>query len=240
MPRGIRDDAWTQHEVDFLLSNFGEMHPSEIAQALGRSEQAIRCKSWNIGCRSKKRRWSGSEDAYLRGNFEIVSPAEMAVTLGRPIDAIRNRMFTLGLNVEKARRETAIRAGGRACTTCSEFKPFNAFYKNPKGIAGRLSKCVECSKAIVRERKYGLPLDAYREMWASQGGLCAICEEPLDGGKIVIDHDHACCDGENTCGNCVRGIVHSQCNCGLGFFNDDLTKLRKAVKYLEKYAGVTN
>jgi hypothetical protein len=41
----------------------------------------------------------------------------------------------------------------RACTKCGEDKPLTAFYKHPFGLAGRMSKCAECTKAAVRANR---------------------------------------------------------------------------------------
>ena len=44
---------------------------------------------------------------------------------------------------------------------------------------------------------------------------------------FVLDHDHD--TGE------FRGHICNTCNSGLGFLNDDLSRLKNAVKYLEKF-----
>ncbi len=59
---------------------------------------------------------------------------------------------------------------------------------------------------------------------------CMICG--TTDGVMVVDHDHSCCPGAKTCGNCVRGALCSDCNLGLGVFRDDVDKLRKAIEYL--------
>lgn len=39
-------------------------------------------------------------------------------------------------------------------------------------------------------RKYRLRPNDVAEKWAEQGGLCPICEHPLEEKTWVIDHDH--------------------------------------------------
>jgi len=81
-------------------------------------------------------------------------------------------------------------------------------------------------------RRHGLTEQAYVEMVEEQGGRCAICGRVPDG-RLYIDHDHSCCPGENSCGECVRGLLCSPCNLALGHFGDDIARLRSALRYLE-------
>lgn len=61
--------------------------------------------------------------------------------------------------------------------------------------------------------------DDYDNLILVQHGLCPICEEELpeydcdDAMKAPhIDHDHSCCPGKESCGLCIRGVLHAQCN----------------------------
>ncbi len=74
-----------------------------------------------------------------------------------------------------------------------------------------------------RRIRYGLTPEATAELLATQGGLCAICETPLDE-RMHVDHDHET--------NEVRGLLCGTCNSGLGFFKDNLALLRRAADYL--------
>ena len=79
-------------------------------------------------------------------------------------------------------------------------------------------------------RNYGLSLDRFFEMLAEQKGRCRLCGEPFgqsSSRKPVPDHDHE--TGE------VRGIIHGNCNLGLGMFQDDPIRCRKAADYLESF-----
>jgi len=63
---------------------------------------------------------------------------------------------------------------------------------------------------------------------------CEICGQGTD---LVIDHDHACTTGHSTaraCGLCLRGILCRWCNVGLGKFDDDADRLRRAAEYLSR------
>jgi hypothetical protein len=80
-----------------------------------------------------------------------------------------------------------------------------------------------------------MTLRQFDAMLAGQGG-CAICHrtEPTGNGQWAVDHDHGCCPGEESCGKCVRGILCSMCNHGLGMFEDNLDTLMSAVAYLKR------
>jgi hypothetical protein len=61
---------------------------------------------------------------------------------------------------------------------------------------------------------------------------CMICGS-FD--KLVVDHDHECCSTRNkSCGSCVRGILCTKCNIGIGHMDDDIERLLKAVEYLRR------
>ena len=73
------------------------------------------------------------------------------------------------------------------------------------------------------KRKYGLTLEAFDELLASQGGGCAICGRP-DADNV--DHDH-------TTGR-VRGILCFNCNIAIGQVEDDEDRLAAAMAYVAR------
>lgn len=93
------------------------------------------------------------------------------------------------------------------------------------------------SKGHSLQKQYGMSIDDYMEMYANQGGRCAICETPKNAytendskksGKtetLAVDHCH-------TTGK-IRGLLCSSCNKGIGHFNDSPAMLGAAAKYLE-------
>jgi hypothetical protein len=52
--------------------------------------------------------------------------------------------------------------------------------------------------------------------------------------RLSVDHDHACCSGEGSCGKCIRGLLCHKCNLALGAINDDINILQKMIDYLKK------
>jgi hypothetical protein len=57
-----------------------------------------------------------------------------------------------------------------------------------------------------------------RVIWVVQDGRCAVCFETLEPDTVNVDHDHSCCPGKNSCGECVRGFICGRCNVQLGRF----------------------
>lgn len=53
---------------------------------------------------------------------------------------------------------------------------------------------------------------------------CAICDDAT--AKLYIDHNHQ--SGR------FRGLLCSNCNSGLGLFQDDIVRLARAITYLNK------
>lgn len=125
------------------------------------------------------------------------------------------------------------------CRACDNKRQRVAYARN--GAASRGSSARQY--AANPGKFHRLPAEKYWAMWESQGGVCSICEMPEskiswrtgEVQRLTIDHDHSCCPGTRSCGKCVRGLLCDKCNMGIGRFADDLTLLRKAVGYLEKW-----
>lgn len=127
----------------------------------------------------------------------------------------------------------------KTCTTCQITKPLAAFGPDKKGRGGVKSKCRDCRKVEWRDyqfernliRRYGITLAQYNQMLLEQNHCCAICQRPQTDFTrwFAVDHDHET--------GAVRGLLCSNCNQGLGHFQDDLMLLRAAIKYLEEADG---
>jgi hypothetical protein len=137
------------------------------------------------------------------------------------------------------------------CYDCDETKSVDQFPNSKSRKDGKYPYCRPCNTARMAKwvkenpeksklgtrrktlKKYGLTLEVYEELLASQGGRCAICGTDKPGhtvGRMFdVDHDHETSK--------VRGLLCQHCNMGLGQFGDDLDRLREAVKYLEESGG---
>ncbi|AWN04679.1 endonuclease VII [Microbacterium phage Squash] len=80
-----------------------------------------------------------------------------------------------------------------------------------------------------RLSRYNLTPEQYAALPGADG-TCALCPRP----SSHIDHDHACCPGRETCGNCARGVLCRECNTALGLLGEE--RLMKAAEYV-KHGG---
>lgn len=86
------------------------------------------------------------------------------------------------------------------------------------------------------KRVYGITVDDYYRMLENQGGGCAICGTRVPSQRarkyvttemFFVDHCHA--TGK------VRGLLCGKCNRGLGYFEDNPSRLEMAASYLKEY-----
>jgi hypothetical protein len=87
---------------------------------------------------------------------------------------------------------------------------------------------------------YKLTEEQYESMFISQNNKCKICKVEFARKSHLpnsshVDHDHSCCPGAKTCGKCIRGLLCTTCNLGLGAFKDDITALANAIQYLNTF-----
>lgn len=79
-------------------------------------------------------------------------------------------------------------------------------------------------------RKYGVTYEQYLALVEAQGGCCAVCgihKSDCNGRRLSVDHDHS--TGK------VRGALCPRCNVGIGHFREDISAMRKAADYLERF-----
>ena len=140
----------------------------------------------------------------------------------------------------------------KKCSWCDEIKTHSEFHKDKKNIYGKglAYYCKICanekSKALHNSRKddieykrskadanyktkYNLSLIEREQMLKDQDCKCAICQVELKsiGGHTHTDHDHA--TGK------VRALLCTNCNRGLGHFQDNPQIIQNAINYLSKF-----
>jgi hypothetical protein len=147
---------------------------------------------------------------------------------------------TKGLRVRESLHPSTFRdrSGNKYCPLCGGWLPESDFYSHPSQCDGLSRACRPCESVRGRRKhllkKYGLTQEAFDALLGAQEGRCAICERQLSE-RICVDHDHSCCPGATTCGNCVRSLLCVSCNTALGHFSDSPEILLRAHDYLVRH-----
>lgn len=116
-------------------------------------------------------------------------------------------------------------------------------WREPIGVSSKDERARYAWRWHIRNR-YDLTEDDIAEMVAAQDSDCPVCAQPLDGVdkdgkplKVCVDHVHA---SDIPKRDTVRGIIHDNCNKGLGLIGDDLAGALRAVAYLQAYERKRN
>lgn len=72
--------------------------------------------------------------------------------------------------------------------------------------------------------QHGISVEQYIEIFTTQGGVCAICQQLPNNSRLVVDHDHHT--------GIIRGLLCRRHNAGMGFFNDSADLMEDAARYL--------
>lgn len=83
-----------------------------------------------------------------------------------------------------------------------------------------------CNRHYQLMLKYKLSIEEVTDL---TNRVCQVCGS---SENLHIDHDHECCPGAITCGQCVRGVLCGHCNRGIGFFRNDSDLLVRAADYM--------
>jgi hypothetical protein len=147
--------------------------------------------------------------------------------------------------------------GKLLCPICQTYKELEEFHNCKGATFDRAYYCKVCSIKNSRENHlrrmkndpqyrrakcngwiklaWRMSVDEYEELLAKQDYACAICkvELPTGGHKTHLDHCHK--TGK------IRAFLCTNCNRGLGHFQDSTDLLSKAIAYIEYHAKeVTN
>lgn len=135
------------------------------------------------------------------------------------------------------------------CPSCNSEKRLTEFHKNKASKNGHATYCKIC--AVRKSRKHhakrmatdpsyrrskkdsyikyshGISLEEYERRLSEQNG-CAICGTTSPKGGWHLDHDHT--TGKR------RKFLCNPCNRGIGYLQDDVEILKKAINYLNEHS----
>ncbi|MFI9228619.1 endonuclease domain-containing protein [Streptomyces rimosus] len=114
------------------------------------------------------------------------------------------------------------------------------FWRVDEGAKGKT--CPQCLNANRQYRRHNLTRPRVNAILRAQDDTCPLCHR-LGGDPSMegpswwqIDHDHKCCPGQTSCGQCVRGLLCRDCNArGLAWYErlpDELRTWDHANAYL--------
>lgn len=136
----------------------------------------------------------------------------------------------------------------KSCCICKQSKIIDDYYTDKHN--GHQSVCKLCSKKRGKKRdstyrqkhdseilykrllrNYNITPEQHKQMFISQNGMCAICDKVFANRRdICVDHNH-------TTGQ-VRQLLCNKCNTMIGWANEDIHILSKAIQYLNKWNNV--
>jgi hypothetical protein len=140
----------------------------------------------------------------------------------------------------------------KTCKTCQVEKSTDDFYLTYHGRpAGECKACAADRKKASRAKRskeelaaienrayllrtYGLTPEAYADL--TKDG-CAVCGST---DNLRVDHDHSCCPGKKTCGNCIRGALCNNCNAAEGYLNSNPERVASLLAYVLQHQKETS
>lgn len=207
---GVERTVWTEESLQYLRDHASTKPVRQIAEHLGVSDRSVRAALYD---------------------YKIPGRGKGAPKPEESIQSVRDKA--------RVRRESKYPPQGPwPCLSCKVVKPlseFNANGSRPSHV------CLRCERSRRIEETYGLSLDDYERMLLEQGGVCKLCKKPevrtTPGGRefpLAVDHDHACCPGRKSSGDCIRGLLCWECNNLLGKIERTPGLEQAIVEYLTK------
>ena len=131
----------------------------------------------------------------------------------------------------------ATTASFKPCTQCGLVKPLDAYSPAKAYRDNRSHCCKRCKSLLDQLHTSHYRPTLVRRFYERQRGLCPVCDQPLDLEHApTLDHPHSLEAMQNvhTLAASVTGLLHRNCNVGLGMLRDDPTVLRRAARYIER------
>lgn len=93
----IKNKRYTQEEISYIKNNFEYMTCKEIGDKLGRTEQSIRAKCFELNLHKKESPWSDEEIDFIKQNYMEMKTADICMILQRSKSAVELKASRLGL-----------------------------------------------------------------------------------------------------------------------------------------------
>jgi hypothetical protein len=138
--------------------------------------------------------------------------------------------------------EKGMKDGKRSeCKTCRNAKIYAERKRNPRAYNGYTARWralnPDRQHATDIKRNYGLPIEEYNRLLTEQECKCKICgrqhDPSIKRGRLYVDHCHKGPKARSGEKAKVRGLLCSACNSAIGYFEDNIETLQKAIEYLK-------
>lgn len=93
----IKNKRYTQAEIEYIKNNFADMTCKEIGEALGRTEQSVRAKCFDLNLHKKESPWTEDEIDFIKQNYMEMKTSDICKILQRSKSAVELKASRLGL-----------------------------------------------------------------------------------------------------------------------------------------------
>lgn len=93
----ITNKRYTQEELEYIKNNFKNMTCKEIGEALGRTEQSVRAKCFDLNLHKKEAPWTDDEIDFIKQNYMEMKTSDICRVLQRSKSAVELKASRLGL-----------------------------------------------------------------------------------------------------------------------------------------------
>lgn len=122
------------------------------------------------------------------------------------------------------------------CKQCEKIRQREKYQRNPEKGRAKNRRWRSKNKDKVKrsnrrnhlQHYYKMSENDFSNLLSKQNFQCAICQTKKPGGKKRFHVDH-CHETQK-----IRGLLCNNCNRGLGYFKDDIIRLKQAIIYLKK------
>lgn len=119
----------------------------------------------------------------------------------------------------------------KRCNVCKYKKLKSDFWRGQSACKiCQLKQNKKYKHAYEIKKLYGLSLPEYQDLYAKQGGKCAVCNTDFLSlaKRPSVDHDHK--TGK------IRGLICNNCNAGMGLLKDSYEICLNAAMYLKYHS----
>lgn len=162
----------------------------------------------------------GTETGVYKRTHKVSGQVE-----GEPKRFVQGHNYNHGKHTTMCKRGHPRIEGELKCRVCRAASCRNWNKNNPDKV-----------KTLRLKFKFKTTPEAYNAKLEEQKHKCAMCGSLFcPENPPCMDHNRDCCDGDRSCGKCVRGLLCGTCNAGLGCLHDSVVLLKAAIQYLKKW-----